>query len=205
MVCHNCQTQTVKAGKFGKKQIQRYLCKQCGKRYSEPQSKPLGDVRLPMEKVNLILHCLVEGNSVRGTARLCDVEKRTVLNLLKTAGDHCERLLEKRLRNVPVNDLQLDEIWSYVFKKEGHKWMAEVDNQQIGDAYTFIALERDSKMVVAWHLGKRTSASTNEFIAKLGSVVPQTRFQITTDGFTAYPPAIENTFGIQVRIAPRKM
>ena len=106
MTCHNCETEMVKAGKYGRKLIQRFLCKKCGKRFSEPQSKPLGDVRLPMGKVTMILHCLVEGNSVRGTARLCDVEKRTVLNLLKSAGDHCEQLLENKLRGVRVNDLQ---------------------------------------------------------------------------------------------------
>ena len=201
MTCHNCEIEIVKAGKFGKKAIQRFQCKQCGKRYSEPQDRPLGYARLPIEKVNMILHCLVEGNSVRGTARLCNVEMRTVLNLLKAAGDHCERLLEERLKDAPVNDLQLDEIWSFVFKKEGHKWMHEMDNQRTGDAYTFIALERDSKLVVAWHLGKRTAASTNEFIAKLRKTTPDTHFQITTDGFTAYPPAIDNTFGIDVDYA----
>ena len=201
MTCHNCEIEMVKAGKFGKKAIQRFQCKQCGKRYSEPQGRPLGYARLPIEKVNMILHCLVEGNSVRGTSRLCNVEKRTVLNLLKAAGDHCERLLEKRLQNAPVNDLQLDEIWSFVFKKEGHKWMHEMDNQRIGDAYTFIALERDSKLIVAWHLGKRTAPNTNEFIAKLRKTIPETRCQMTSDGFPAYPPAIDNAFGIDVDYA----
>ena len=124
-----------------------------------------------------------------------------VLNLLKKAGDYCERLLEKRLQNAPVNDLQLDEIWGFVFKKEGHKWTHEIDNQKIGDAYTFIALERDSKLIVAWHLGKCTKASTNEFIAKLRKTTPDTHFQITTDGFTVYPPAIDNAFGIDVDYA----
>jgi IS1 family transposase/transposase-like protein len=201
MTCHNCETKMVKAGKYGKKQIQRFQCKQCGRRLSEPQNKPLGDMRLPMEKVQLILHCLVEGNSVRSTARLCDVEKRTVLNLLKSAGENCERLFAKRFRNLPMKDLQLDEIWSYVGKKEGHKWMDEIDNQAIGDAYTFIALERDTKLVVAWHLGKRTAKSTDEFIYKLRLATANNRFQITTDGFTAYPPAIDNTFGADVDYA----
>jgi transposase-like protein len=58
----------------------------------------------------MILHFLVEGNSVRSTARLCDVEKRTVLNMLKLAGENCERLLADRVRHVPVQDVQCDEI-----------------------------------------------------------------------------------------------
>lgn len=102
MTCHSCSIDCVKAGRYGPKRIQRYKCQQCGKRFSEPQDKPLRDVRLPDEKVRMILHCLVEGNSVRGTARLCGVEKRTVLRILTLAGENCERLLERKIRSVPV-------------------------------------------------------------------------------------------------------
>ena len=94
---------------------------------------------------------------MRSTSRLCNVEKRTVLNLLMHAGDHCERLLDNRLQNVRVRDLQADEIWAYVQKKEGHKQPWEENDDSIGDAYTFIALERNSKLIVAWHLGRRDS------------------------------------------------
>jgi hypothetical protein len=81
----------VKAGFYGAKKVQLWKCQQRNKRFSEPQPKPFGeDIRLPLEKVTMILRCLAEGNSVRSTARPCDVEKRTVLNLLKTAGEYCE-------------------------------------------------------------------------------------------------------------------
>ena len=139
MACHNCRIEMVKAGFYGRTKIQRYKCQQCGKRFAEPQQKPFGaNGRLPQEKVEMILHC----HSVRSTARLCDVEKRTVLNILKLAGDNCERILTERIQNVPVEDLQLFEIWSYVQKKEAHKFPFEAHNDKIGDAYTFIALER---------------------------------------------------------------
>jgi DNA-directed RNA polymerase specialized sigma24 family protein len=65
----------------------------------EPLERPL-DSRLPKEKVLLILHCLVEGNSIRSTARIADVKKRTVINLVLSAGENCERILESRIRNV---------------------------------------------------------------------------------------------------------
>ena len=98
----------VKAGFYGRTKIQRYKCQQCGKRFAKPQQKPFGaNGRLPQEKVEMILHCLVEGNSVRSTARLCDVENRTVLNILKLAGENCERIQAERIQNVPVRGLQL--------------------------------------------------------------------------------------------------
>lgn len=147
MTCHNCKIEAVKAGR-GRNAVQRFKCQQCGKRFSEPHQKPFGaDVRLPKETVCRILHSLVEGNSVRGTARLCDVEKRTVLNMLTLAGEACERLFTERVRNVNVGQLQADEIWTYCKVKQGHL-RPDHDQKVMGDAYTFIGLDRASKLVV---------------------------------------------------------
>jgi transposase-like protein/IS1 family transposase len=191
LTCHNCKIEMVKAG-LGRNSIQRFKCQTCGKRFSEPQQKPFGaDVRLPQETVCQILHCLVEGNSVRGTARLCGVEKRTVLNVLALAGENCERILGDRMKNAPVQDVQCDEIWSFVGKKEGHKRPSEAETQEIGDAYTFIAIESNSKLIFAWHLGKRTLPHTEAFITKIRLVTRDSRFQISTDGFRPYVQAID--------------
>ena len=155
MTCHNCRIEMVKAGTFGKKRIQRYKCQQCGKRFAEPQETSFGaDVRPPAEKVTMILHCLVEGNSIRSTGRLCDVEKRTVLNLLKLAGENCERFMAQHIQAVPVKHLELDEVWTFVGKKQ-KRLTPEDDESRTGDAYTYIAVEQSTKMVMAWHLGKR--------------------------------------------------
>src|SRR5438105_4024298 len=107
----------VKAGR-SKSHFQRYKCQQCNKRFTEPQPRLFGeDSRLPEATALMILRCLLEGNSVRSTGRLCDVEPKTVLNILVLASERCERLLAKALRNVPVRDVQADEIWSFVGKK----------------------------------------------------------------------------------------
>lgn len=192
MTCHNCRTEMVKAGYYGKRRVQRYKCQQCGKRLSEPPQRPFNaGVRLPQEKVTMILHCLVEGNSVRSTSRLCDVEKRTVLNLLILAGEHCERLMERTIRDMRVRDLELDECWSYVFKKEGHKRPNEESSVEIGDQYTFIALDRRSKLVLAWHLGRRDRQNTREFIEKVRTATAEgQRFDVSTDAFIPYNDAI---------------
>jgi IS1 family transposase/transposase-like protein len=181
----------VKAGFYGRNRVQRWKCQQCGKRYSEPQRKPFGEnLRLPVETVERILHCLVEGNSVRSTSRLCDVEKRTVLNILKLAGENCERIMTERIRNVAVEQLQMDEIWTFVGKKEAHKFPFEAHDNKLGDAYTFIALERTKKLVVAWHLGRRDRQNTEDFISKVRSATAPGRFEVCTDGFEPYVGAI---------------
>jgi transposase-like protein len=143
----------VKAGFYGRTKIQRYKCQQCGKRFAKPQQKPFGaNGRLPQEKVEMILHCLVEGNSVRSTARLCDVENRTVLNILKLAGENCERILAERIQNVPVRGLQLDEIWSCVQKKVAHKFPFEAhdDNRRCLHVHRAGAIQQAGGCMAPW-------------------------------------------------------
>jgi IS1 family transposase/transposase-like protein len=182
----------VKAGFYGRNRVQRWKCQQCGKRFSEPQKKPFGaDVRLPREMVCMILNCHVEGNSVRGTARLCDVEKRTVLNIPRLAGEACERLFTEQVRNVRVRDLELDEAWGYVGCKQKRLTLERVEKGMVGDAYTFIALERTSKLVVAWHLGKRDRVNTEDFISKIRWATAPGYFEISTDAFAPYENAID--------------
>lgn len=191
MTCHNCHVDMVKAGFYGKNKVQRYKCQQCGKRFTEPQQKPFGeDVRLPKEKVVMILHSLVEGNSVRGTARLCDVEKRTVLNILKLAGEQCGRLLTEHIHNVRVRDLELDEVWTFVGCKQKRLTPERIGKGMAGDAYTFIALERTSKLVVAWHLGKRNRVNTEDFVSKIRWAIAPGWFDVSTDAFQPYETAI---------------
>jgi hypothetical protein len=132
----------------------------------------------------MILHCLAEGNSVRGTARLCDVEKRTVLNLLLTAAWRCERFMDEKIRDMRDSDLELDECWSYVFKKEMHKRPNEKENSEIGDQYTFIAQDRKTRLAIAWHLGRRDQLNTDQFIEKVRPVTaPDQRSDVSTGCF----------------------
>jgi transposase-like protein len=161
VTCHNCRIEAVKNGK-GRNQLQRYKCQQCGKRFTEPHAKPFGaDVRLPKETVERILHCLMEGASVRATGRLCGVEPKTVLAMLKLAGENCEKIMGRKVRNVKVTDVQCDEMWGFVGKKEQHKSPLEAHDKTIGDAYTFVAIERNTKLVLNFALGRRDKATTD--------------------------------------------
>ncbi len=201
MTCHSCRIEAVKAGK-GRNEVQRYKCQQCGKRFTEPQEKPFGeDVRLEQDLVVSILHCLLEGNSVRSTARLCGVEPRTVLTMLEHAGKNCECIMGKLLVNIPVKDVQCDEIWGYVYKKEAHKFPFEANDNSIGDAYCFVAIERYSKLVLNFALGRRDQATTDIFIEGLRGATTNQRFQVTTDGFQPYKSSIETTLGDRVDYA----
>ncbi len=113
--------------------------------------------------------------------------------MLVLAGENCERIMGRLIANVPVTDVQCDEIWGYVYKKEAHKLPMESDDDSIGDAYCFVAIERHSKLVLNFALGRRSQATTDAFIEGLRAATAPQRFQIGTDGFKPYVSAISTT------------
>lgn len=200
MTCHSCKIDTVKAGR-GKNGAQRFKCQQCRKRFTEPTERLFGqDSRLPEETSLRVLQCLLEGNSVRSTARICDVESRTILNLLQLASERCERLMGDKLRNIPVRDVEADEIWSFVGKKQ--KQMRPGDDPNMGDCYTFVAMERSTKLILNFVIGKRDQGSTDVFVEGLRMATSSQPFQLTTDGFQPYRYAVANTLEDRVGLRP---
>jgi hypothetical protein len=80
----------------------------------------------------------------------------------------------KLIVNVPVTDVQCDEIWACVSKKEAHKTPAEANDESIGDAYCFVAIERNTKLALNFALGRRNQATAGAFIKGLrAATAPQ--------------------------------
>lgn len=157
-------------------------------------------MRLPVDKAASVLKLLVEGMSVRSVERVTGVHRDTILSLLVLAGQRCEKLLSDTITRLQVQDVECDEMWGYVGMKERAKAYAGKDAPQIGDAYTYVAIERNSKLILAWHLGKRSRLDTLAFIIKLRNATVG-KFQLSTDGWTAYPDAIERVFGADIHYA----
>ena len=80
---------------------------------------------------------------------------------------------------LPVRDVQADEVWAFVQMKEKTKKRQDLNDETTGDAYTFTALDRDTKLILCWHPGRRTARDTRIFIEKLERAT-STRFQLTT-------------------------
>jgi transposase-like protein/IS1 family transposase len=198
VTCHNCRIECKRAGKH-RNGLQRFRCIQCKKSFTEPHERPLDEMRLSLAKAEMILKMLCEGVSVRSIERLTEVHRDTILRLLVKAGERCEKLLGDKIRNVPCKDVELDEIWSWVFCKEKAK---RVDHDpSFGDNYCFVAIERNTKLVLNFALGKRDQATTNQFIEGLRQATARQPYQLTADGFPAYPSAIENTLSDRVDFA----
>lgn len=199
MTCHNCK---IEAQKFGKdrKGNQRFRCLQCRKTFQEAKENLLGSMRIPLEKAEMCLQLLLEGMSIRSIQRITGLHQETILNLLVLAGDKCRQLMKERIKGVAVKDVEADEMWGFVSMKKMTKLHKEVTTPQVGDAYTFVGIERNTKLVLAWHLGDRDVPNTEAFTEKLHHATSG-HFQLTTDGFAAYPQAVSYSLGTRVDYA----
>lgn len=136
-----------------------------------------------------IIRALVEGNSVRATARLTNTAKATVLKLLVEMGEFCSIYQDHALRNLPSKRIEADEIWAYVSAKK-----ANATKPGQGDLWTFTAIDADSKLMITWLVGQRTNESARRFIQDVADRLAN-RVQITTDGHPMYLTAVERAFG----------
>lgn len=186
MNCPICNSLSKKDGR-DRKGDQRFKCTECGKRFSIQKDKLLGAMILSEEKALLCLKLLVEGNSIRSTERITGVHRDTVLSLLETVGKKCLWLQDHLVRNVKVGYVEADEIWSFVAMKDTTKKGKEITSEQVGSAYTFTAIDAETKLIVAWHLGIRSEEHALTFLSKIRDAVDQdTTFQISTDAFPGY-------------------
>jgi transposase-like protein/IS1 family transposase len=195
MVCHNCNSEAKRHGK-DRNGNQRFRCRSCNRTFSEDRPRPLGAMRIPMEKAVQILHQLLEGSSIRSTERLTEIDRNTILSLLEHVGERCERFLDATLVGLHVDEVECDEIWGYVKCKEATR-LKKNYGDGCGDAYTFVGIERNTKMVIAWHLGRRSSEDAWTFAAKLKRATAG-RFQLSTDGFNPYATSMPQTFGDRI-------
>lgn len=198
MTCEACE---VKCQRFGKHRngLRRFRCQNCKRTYTEAHRLTLGEMYISEEKMLLALKLLVEGNSIRSTMRITGIDGMTITKALILAGERCEKLMGRLIVNVPVKDVECDELWAFVQKKEAHKTPFEESDNSIGDAYCFVAIERSTKLVLNFALGRRDVATTQIFVEGLRAATsPRQRFQITTDGFQPYRAAIVDTLSDRI-------
>lgn len=158
--------------------------------FTDARDNTLDGMYLSVEKAELVLRLLLEGNSVSSVVRLTEVHQKTILKLLVLAGEKAERIMATRIVNVPVRDVECDEVWSFIGKKE--KRVRPEDDQNLGDCYVHVAIERHSKLVLNIAMGKRDQGSTDALIEGVRHAT-RGSFQITTDGHAAYRSAITTT------------
>ena len=146
-----------------------------------------------------IISALVEGNSINATSRMLEFSTNTITKLLVEMGDACRAHHDEHVKGVAAKRVQCDEIWSFVGAKQKNVTMEQME-EGWGDAWTWTALDADSKLVISYLVGQRGAWWAKRFLEDVASRV-STRIQITTDGHRAYAEAVEGAFGMDVDYA----
>jgi transposase-like protein len=180
-----CRHERQKRCGYTKAGTQRFKCLACGKRFTA-STATLAGMRLGIDKTAQVISMLCEGLSIRSVARLAGVDKNTILELLLLVGERCKIYLENAIVGVPVKDVSVDELWAFLGCKEKTRQALSKPVGSCGDCYCFIGMERNSRLILAWHIGMRTEYNGRQFVRKLRHACASGRFQISSDGWRPY-------------------
>ncbi len=213
-----CAHATTKRFGFDRNRNPRVRCCMCGKTWTErQQSKLLGEMRVPVESAKLVLNLLTQGSSIRAAERVTGINRNTICKLVVFFGDACKRFLDQRMRGLTLAHLEFDEQWTWVGRKQSRLTVNEkAERSDVGDVYIWTCIDKQTKLMPAFMLGKRSADNARRFMRDVASrltfpkasasdardfkpvnYTPVT--QVSTDGFQAYPEAVDLAFGPYVK------
>ena len=151
---------------------------------------------LPIEKQVMAIGALAEGTSIRSIERMMGVHRDTIMRLGVRVGTACEKVMDSQMRNLDCKQVQVDELWGFIGKKQ-KQVTAEDAGAFVGDVWTYVAIDAETKLVPAYSVGKREYVHTSAFLQDVASRM-KNRIQLSTDGLDHYLPAVEDAFGANV-------
>ena len=172
---------------------------------------------MSIEKRDTILRLLCEGNSLRSVSRLMNSPIKTILRQLRLAAEHCQEVIDREFVNLHLGHVEIDEMWTFVAKKQARLTIEEKAlRHDIGDEYLWYGIDQQSMLIPAFLVGKRSADNARRFMRQLASRLwfpgPHASdahhygmggyrpvIQISTDGFAAYPEAVDMFFGPYAR------
>jgi IS1 family transposase len=143
-----------------------------------------------------VVAALVEGNSLRATARITGIARMTIEKLLRDLGAACERFHNETVHSLKPQRVQCDEIWAFIGTKEKNA-SPEQKAEGWGDVWTWTGMDADSKLMISWLVADRGQASANLFMRDVAARLVN-RVQLTTDGNAVYLVAVDRAFGVDV-------
>lgn len=152
---------------------------------------------LKTETKVLAVSMLAEGNSIRSIERMTGVHRDTIMRLGVRIGEGCQRIMDEKLRNLNCSRIEVDEVWGFIGMKQKTAHRLNLTGEGIGDIWTWIAIDPDSKLVPTFAVGDRTQYMANCFIEDLAARLSH-RVQVSSDALKAYQGAIERAFGSEV-------
>jgi len=152
-------------------------------------------MRIDLDRAVLVLGMLLEGMSIRACERLTCMNRDTICDLILTVGENCERFLEETVVDVPAKQIELDEIWGFIAMKDKTKKSLHRTGE-VGDSWTWLAIDADSKLILAHTVGQRDQSMCDMFLSRLDGATTG-RCQVTSDGLGLY------TYGVPFHLGSR--
>lgn len=175
------------------------LCKACGSSVSLSYGTAYYGLEAEPAIFELAVRALAEGNSLRATGRIVQVDKNTVCAWLDRAARHCRLVVLYLWHNLQVSECQLDELWGFVHTKEGHLSYAKIYCETYGDAWVWLAFAPVWRLIVAFVVGKRTQDSANRLLDRVKCVTDEHIPFFTSDQLPEYATALLHTYGLWVQ------
>ncbi len=171
------------------------LCRACGSSVSARYATAYWDLTAEPAIFEMAIRALAEGNSLRSTARIVQIDKDTACAWLHRAAQQCRLVMLYLWRDLPVAECQLDELWSFVHTKEQHLQTAKQLCATYGDAWVWIAFAPVWRLVLAFVAGQRTQASANLLLERVAHVTADGIPFFTSDQLAEYRTALLHVYG----------
>jgi IS1 family transposase len=177
------------------------LCRACGQSVTVRYGTAYGDLNAEPAIFEMAIRALAEGNSLRSTARIAQIDKDTACDWLDRAAQHGRKVLLYLWRDLPVTECQLDELWSFVHTKESHLSMTKRVCETYGDAWIWMAFAPVWRLVLAFVVGKRTQESATLWLHRVAHVTARRLPLFTSDQLPEYRTALLHVYGQWVQPA----
>ncbi len=209
MDCTTCYCRMPRCPRFGQvapraqftwhdwhRQAPRWRCQACHALVSARTGTAYAGIRTESTTYLRGAVALAEGMSIRATGRLLSVDKDTVNHWLPVLGRHCQSVMNYVFRRLHLRECQLDELWTFVAKKEAHLTPLEKLAALYGDAWVWIAFSPVYKLVPAWNVGKRTVRDARQLVLRLQAATDGSIPFFTSDALPHYADALLEVYGV---------
>ena len=170
-------------------------CQACGSSVTLSYGTAYHGLGTDPVKFETVLRALAEGNSLRATARIVEVDKDQVGAWLDRAARQCRTVMLSLWRDLPVTECQLDELWSFIHTKQENLPGAKQYADTYGDAWVWLAFAPVWRLVLGFVIGKHDQASADRLLEQVAWVTDETVPFFTSDQWPAYTQALLATYG----------
>src|SRR5712692_7093191 len=180
----------------GKRRI--FRCHTCATPVSETRETVFFDLRTSEEKVMMALKMLLVRVDLAGIGFVLGVTEETVLVWLRRAAHQAEAINRHLLRNLPVTQVQLDEMWNFIERKHARETDAageSLPNGEDGQQWVWVSFAPEFRLMIAAVVGPRTLDTAKEVVAATKARVAGIP-AFFSNGFTCYLAALIAAFHV---------